>query len=81
MECFNCGQQGHMAWQCSWQREVSAPLPKQFWRCARCSKIIYTWDKEIPCADHRTVGEWRAYYHSDQFVTDSAAARERPGGR
>jgi zinc knuckle protein len=78
MECFNCGQEGHKAWQCKWDKELTADeLPRQCQRCPRCQKIIYAWDKDVPCETHRTVAGWRDYYHSPQFVTDSAAARER----
>jgi len=79
MDCYNCGQPGHLAWQCQWTHEtaVSEKLAPQFWRCARCQKIIYTWDQDVSCDRHRLVAEWREYYQTDKFVTDARDARER----
>jgi len=68
MECFNCGQSGHMARQCSWNREITSELAAQFARCPKCPAIIYAWDKGIPCERHRIVAEWRAHYHSPRVV-------------
>jgi len=78
MECFKCGQDDHLARDCRWTpAELDRPLPRQCARCPRCQVVIYTWDKDVPCEKHRVVAEWRAYYHSDQFVTDAAETRAR----
>jgi len=78
MECFKCGQDDHLARDCRWTpAELDKPLPRQCTRCPRCQQVIYTWDKDIPCEDHRTVGGWRSYYHSPEFTADVAANQAR----
>lgn len=77
MECFNCGQAGHLSWQCQWSAELEGKLHAQFTRCGACRAVIYTWEKDLPCEAHRVAGAWREYYHSDQFVTDCAEVRAR----
>lgn len=61
------------------QREEPVPASRriapQHWRCPGCQKIIYSWDKTLPCDRHRVVSEWQHYYQSEQFVTDTAEAR------
>src|SRR5215510_3955184 len=80
MKCGICDQDGHTARQCSWEGELTGPpekLPKQYKRCPDCHKIIYAWDAGLPCDKHRVVADWQEYYHSEQFVTDSAGTREK----
>lgn len=78
MRCFNCQQEGHVASSCSWENELADAerLPAQYARCT-CRKIIYAWDKGIPCERHRTVAGWHAYYRSEQFPADCRTVRER----
>lgn len=61
------------------QRPVPAPaagrLLPQHWRCPTCQKIVYAWDKTLPCTKHRVVVDWQAYYRSAKFVTDVAEIR------
>jgi hypothetical protein len=63
------------------QRPTPVPnggrLLAQHWRCPSCQKIIYAWDKTVPCDAHRVVTEWQEYYQSARFATDTAAAREQ----
>lgn len=63
------------------QRPVPVPaggrLLAQHWRCPSCQKIIYAWDKTVPCDKHRVVTDWQRHYQSEDFITAAAAARER----
>lgn len=52
-------------------------LLAQHWRCPGCQKIIYAWDKTVPCGEHRVITDWQRYYQSEQFAADTAAAREQ----